>query len=128
MCNHLASLSGENRDIECMTRGQSSSGKWHQDRAKRISSSYFKEVVHRRSTTLTSSPVKRIIYGHSVTTFALQYGTANEAEAINKYEEKNKVKVQRWTVCRSIQSLSLHFTGWFNGNRRSRRNEMPLLS
>ncbi|GBO00064.1 hypothetical protein AVEN_3017-1 [Araneus ventricosus] len=74
-------------DLEPETRGQSFSERWRQERALRISSSIFKEIACRRSSTPCSKLVKRIVYRNSVSTLAIKYGLANERNALKQYEE-----------------------------------------
>lgn len=93
---HLASINVKTSDaLEEITREQSNSENWLYERSKRISSTFFKDVADRRTTTLSANLVKRIIYREKVSTKAIEYGRANEARAIKAYEKFKCVTVQR---------------------------------
>ncbi|GBL88848.1 hypothetical protein AVEN_158959-1 [Araneus ventricosus] len=61
-------------DLDPETRGQSFSERWRQERALRISSSIFKEIACRRSSTPCSKLGKRIVYKNNVSILAMKYG------------------------------------------------------
>ncbi|GBO24680.1 hypothetical protein AVEN_149728-1 [Araneus ventricosus] len=48
-------LVNNNDDLEIPTRGQASSERWREEKSFRLSSSYFKQVANRRSSTLFSN-------------------------------------------------------------------------
>ncbi|GBO11114.1 hypothetical protein AVEN_9183-1 [Araneus ventricosus] len=84
--------------LEPATRGKSFSERWREERALRISSSIFKEIACRRSSTPCSKLEKRIVYGNNVSTLAMKYGFANERNALKQYEEDH---------CKQLQSCGL---------------------
>lgn len=77
-----------NDQLESVTREQYLSERWRNERAKRISSSHFKDIADRRVTTKSSNLVKRLIYKTSINTPATRYGLANEKIAREKYEQE----------------------------------------
>ncbi|GBN01916.1 hypothetical protein AVEN_211855-1 [Araneus ventricosus] len=88
-------LVNNNDDLEIPTRGQASSERWREEKSFRLSSSYFKQVANRRSSTLFSNLVKRILYGDRIETKAMRYGLANEDVARNQYKIQNGVLVSK---------------------------------
>ncbi|XP_035211258.1 uncharacterized protein LOC118185502 [Stegodyphus dumicola] len=94
--NYMSSIQVLRKDeLELGTRGQILSEKWRQERSKRISSSYFKEIVTRRHTTRTANLVKRIVYENTTACEAMQYGLANEAKVLAQYEHDKQLYVHR---------------------------------
>lgn len=82
--NFLNSLKVQwSSDLEKETRGQPLSEKWHHERSKQISSSFFKDVEDRHPTTSCVNLVQRNIYKSHFKTPATKYGIANEIIAIN---------------------------------------------
>ncbi|GBM94805.1 hypothetical protein AVEN_69359-1 [Araneus ventricosus] len=80
--------------LEPETRWQSLSERWRQERALRISSSVFKEIACRRSSTPCSKLVKRVVYRNNVSTLAMKYALVNEGNALKQYEENHCIQVQ----------------------------------
>ncbi|XP_064479311.1 uncharacterized protein LOC135392531 [Ornithodoros turicata] len=65
------------------------------ERKNRLSSSNFGKVCKRRSTTLSSSLVKQLVYPRPFSTSATEYGKQNEDVAIRLYEAQRNCSVQK---------------------------------
>ncbi|XP_042912555.1 uncharacterized protein [Parasteatoda tepidariorum] len=80
-------------ELENATRKQSECPIWKEERSKRISSSFFKDVIGRKNSTLCGKLVKRIVYPESIVTKALEYGKVKEKEALLDYCKQTGYKV-----------------------------------
>nr|XP_042894644.1 uncharacterized protein LOC122268294 [Parasteatoda tepidariorum] len=77
------------KEIELLTKEQSSCEHWHKHRQCRITASKFGEVFKRR--TLTSSYAQKFIFPRSeLRTQAIEWGRKNEEVALRMYVQKAK--------------------------------------
>ena len=85
--------------LECDTREQSGSAKWQLERAKRITTSQFGQVIKRKAA-VTEKFLNKLCQGKTIQTLAMKYGLTNEIRAAKEYNldcGQNKKNVQEWT-------------------------------
>lgn len=93
---HVCVSPSKAAEIENLTRKQSLSDIWHQERAFRISASIMKTVCHRKRETNVKSFVTNKLYPKTINSAAINYGKAHEDMAIKnyiEYQEKSGVRV-----------------------------------
>ena len=102
----LSSLAVNSRDeLEGVTRGQASNPRWMIERTKRVSS-FFKDVVERRPTTLCMNLVRRVIYLQEVRARAIVHGRTHERNAIEAHKKIQNVSVEECGLF--IDQVNLH--------------------
>jgi len=84
---HICIGPTEAAQLELMTRNQSQSDIWNEERKLRITSSVMKTVCNRRPNTDNSSFIKSKLAPKPVNSAAIKYGQQNEQNAIRCYLE-----------------------------------------
>lgn len=74
------------RKIEQNSKGQWDNPFFKTIRKERLTASFFGEICRRRATTPCHNLVNRILYGHSFSTEATEYGKIKEKAAIEKFK------------------------------------------
>ena len=83
----------EAAEIELLTRGQSSSQRWHRERRIRLTASNFGPVMSLRDTTDGRALAKRLVDARPLSVPAVVWGKNNEGKARRAYERKTGLKV-----------------------------------
>ena len=79
-------------EIETLTRKQSCSDLWHQERAFRISASIMKTVCHRKNNTNINTFITSRLCTKAINSVAINYGRMHEDIAIRSYVEYQEKK------------------------------------
>ena len=77
--------------LECDTSEQSGSAKWQLERAKRITTSQFGQVIKRKAA-VTEKFLNKLCQGKTIQTLAMKYGLTNEIRAAKEYLIVDKIK------------------------------------
>lgn len=91
----LEKLSEVNRDeIELITREQSQSDTWRNERRKRLTASNFGEICKMRENTSCKIKVHNLLYKSPTTCKAMTYGIEMEPHARREFEKLNRSVVR----------------------------------
>lgn len=82
-------------DIECRTRGQSSTHEWKEERRKRLTASNFGRICKMRASTSCSSLVQSIRYPTFVGTTGTKWGLEHEHVALAELSEHLHIPFRR---------------------------------
>lgn len=84
----------EIQEIETLTKNQSSSSEWFEERRTRLTASNFGLVCNRKPQSLSAPVVNKLLYT-SFTSHSTRYGRIHEATALKQVEERLGVSVER---------------------------------
>ena len=84
---HVCVSPSEAANIEFMTKNQSQSDLWHDERKLRITASILKAVCHRKRETPLKPFISSKLISKPINSPAIKYGQQNENAAINSYVE-----------------------------------------